>query len=498
MNNLNRPVFALFILVLSILLACRRDRSIDPELRLKDGIEIISPAAMIRGGQIPVVVRSSSHDFADRARLNGSFLLDVGGNQESIFLKRGCAGLLLDPGPEDEVLLAVDGFSAFRRIRVLDESGKKAVTGTLVDPTLWDSDVVRVLTGDVVVSDLTVRPGAVLLFADKANLIVTGSLTALGTEEEPIQFTAQDRESPWGGIELHDADAELSYCFFTHGGADASRVFGHSGSQAVLKADNSSLRLSNCFIFDNPGKAVGGMNSRVTIDNSLISRCDTGGETHSCLVSITNSHILDIPNDDGIFVDDDNDGFYFANVMDGAEEPSRIENSFVITGKDDAIDHNLARLEVNRCWLEGFMHEGVAGSNGNYVRVFNTVVKNCERGIEAGYTTPRVIVDHCVVVDNDFGLCFGDSYERGCYGSLDATNSILFNNGDNVYNYDLKIKSPREGAITIHYSMTNDADYDSSTGCIVGTPVFDDLYFLLKNSPGKNAAQDESDMGLVE
>ena len=48
--------------------------------------------------------------------------------------------------------------------------------------------------------DLAVRPGAVLLFADKANLIVTGSLTALGTEEEPIQFTAQD-ESDMGLVE---------------------------------------------------------------------------------------------------------------------------------------------------------------------------------------------------------------------------------------------------------------------------------------------------------
>jgi hypothetical protein len=169
----------------------------------------------------------------------------------------------------------------------------------------------------------------------------------------------------------------------------------------------------------------------------------------------------------------------------------------MVTGKDDGIDHNGANLLIRGCRIEGFDNEGIAASNSNNISVYNTLVKNCEQGIEAGYGNPTVSVDHCTLINNEIGLRFGDSYNWGCEGQIYTTNSVLFGNGDNILNYDLLLQAAVPGAIEISYSMTNDSDYNESPNCISGIPVFDENYYLLAGSPGEGAANDGYDMGII-
>jgi len=240
---------------------------------------------------------------------------------------------------------------------------------------------------------------------------------------------------------------------------------------------------------------LGSHSSFISISGCVVSRCDTGGEFAVSTVNINNSYIIDIPNNDGTFQDDDNDGFYF-NGAHPSGEPSIIENSFFITGKDDAIDHNAGKLEIKNCWIENFAHEGIACSNSNWVNISNTLIKNCEQGIEAGYGTPDVTVDHCVMIDNEVGLRFGDGYDWGCNGSLRVTNSITYDNGDNIKNYDFLTGGPVEDGILISYSITNDEEYNNYQGCLTGVPLFDENYQLLPESPGIRKANDQTDIGL--
>ena len=130
--------------------------------------------------------------------------------------------------------------------------------------------------------------------------------------------------------------------------------------------------------------------------------------------------------------------------------------------------------------------------------IVNTVVRNCEQGVEAGYGSPGVRVDHCVIVDNDVGLRFGDNYDWGCTGQMVVTNTIAYQNSDNIYNFDLLTQAPVDSGIIIRSSLTNDPDYDGCPGCITGVPLFDGDYHLLPGSPGKNAGDDGEDMGLVD
>ena len=73
----------------------------------------------------------------------------------------------------------------------------------------------------------------------------------------------------------------------------------------------------------------------------------------------------------------------------------------------------------------------------------------------------------------------------------------MSNSLHNVWNYDLLLCGPQEGAITVTYSIVNQPDYDDGEGCITGVPRFTSDYRLQPNSPGSNAAYDGLDMGLL-
>lgn len=344
---------------------------------------------------------------------------------------------------------------------------------------------------------LIIEKGTVIILAAGVNLSVFGELEILGTIDQPVLFTSNSSSIDWGGIKIINSVASASNVLISCGGGNEIDVFGHSDSQPVIYLENSECIFDYLYLTDNPGKGLGTKESKLSMNNGLISRCDTGGEFHQSLINLDHVYIAEIPNNDGIFVDDDNDGFYFFDVHNSGI-PSTVKNCVFINGKDDGIDHNNAILEVSYCWIEGFDHEGIACSNGNTISIFNSVISGCEQGIEAGYGKPQVYVDHCVLLDNDTGLRFGDSYDWGCSGQMNVLNSILYNNHDNILNFDLLTQAPVDSGIAISYSMTNDVDYDSSPFCISGIPIFDSDYFLLADSPGKGEGTNGSDMGLVK
>ena len=84
--------------------------------------------------------------------------------------------------------------------------GTKSASATLTGETWANTDVVYVVTGNVVAAQgftLTIAPGMVVKFGGGAGITVQGTLNARGTAEQPITFTSyQDDE--YGG----DTDAD--------------------------------------------------------------------------------------------------------------------------------------------------------------------------------------------------------------------------------------------------------------------------------------------------
>jgi hypothetical protein len=248
---------------------------------------------------------------------------------------------------------------------------------------------------------------------------------------------------------------------------------------------------------------------KATVQNSVSSFVWHGGEFHRVLLRYTNSHLMNLPDDNNAsYTEDiDTDGFHVDYVNPNYPQFSIIDRCYFITGKDDAIDHHNSRLKVSNCWLEEFVHEGVAASGGDTIMVFNTVALNNDQGFEAGNTDggvskgPFVFVDHCVAVGNRIdGLRIGDNYNGTNYKDfLKVTNTIVYNNRDhNIWNYLYGTNAPLVGALNISYSMTNDSIYDASPYCITGVPQFDPYYYLLPGSPGINSGMRGTNMGRAD
>ncbi|MCA9216042.1 MAG: right-handed parallel beta-helix repeat-containing protein, partial [Planctomycetales bacterium] len=408
---------------------------------------IIAPSSAWQGEILPAVVRVYDHAGKINSNFSTPAELDTFGlNETALKIKKGVGTLTSTVTAASDFQLAVpnelrllaapggmiDGqeprFS--KRITLLhDGSLTTEHSGMLSGDEMWNAESEHHVTGDLTITPgttLTIEAGARVVLATQTNVRVEGKLIVNGSDSEPVLFNALVPNQPWGGIRIVDGEANINYTFFTQGGGDTSQEFGHSNSQPVLRADNSRLTCDNCFLIDNVGKGFASTSdSVVSIQNSIISNADTGGEFANSQVTVTNTYVKDIPNDDGIFQDDDNDGFYFSGVHSSGA-PSRFVDSFVIDTKDDGLDHNGAELIVERAWIEGTLHEGLASSNKNTATVVDSVFRYTNQGVEAGYGAPDLQIRNSVVVDTNAqadpdspinaGVRFGDGYD-GSNGS---------------------------------------------------------------------------------
>ena len=493
--NVLRCVLSTFFIILTTVATFPVDSSCD-----EPAVSLISPSWTTSGQSIPMTVAARAADGYIDTSVSGTYPLTINGGTSSfpIPLQRGMGYHSLQNPSTANVTLSVPSLGVSRDIDYIAIPPVIDHTTVSGPQEVWSGRQIHRVTGSITVpsgSELIIEADAIVLVAENASITVQGTIRVNGTDDRSVVFAPLNESLPWGGIEV-DGAGYFTSCFFIGGGGDNSREFGHSHSQPVLLARYCEMEIDHCYIFENTGKALGGRESRITISHSLIARCDTGGEFMNGVTHISDTHVLDMPNDDGTFIDDDNDGLYF-NGAPSSLETSLVERCTFITGKDDGIDHNGSVLAITGCWIEGFLHEGVAASNQHSVTIIDTVIKDCEQGIEAGYGRPEVIVDHCVVTGNDAGLRFGDSYAEASSGHMTVTNSILYGNIDNIRNYDPQSGGPIADGIDISYSMTNDSDYDASLFCITGTPVFTGDYYLSNGSPGYGAGSGGSSMGLI-
>ncbi|MBU1920873.1 right-handed parallel beta-helix repeat-containing protein [bacterium] len=494
------------LMAVILFMGCERDAQVDPWWVFAPHSQHMIPTRVLAHHLLPIAVNVQGNI---RATETYDFIVESSPaliTPTELIVKRGRGAALTATGESGETTVSgtcaftVVGFDA--ALRILDHPPMRELSGSLSgDDLVWDSTSVIFVASNIQIpagSSLMIHPGTIVTLASLAEIRVEGGMHCLG-EHSPIQFLPEQPGSPWGQIDHRPGSFALyENCFFVGGGGNPARAFGHSSSQPVLGGEECTISAENIVIMDCPGKAFGLLKSEVSIANSLITRCDTGGEFHASLVQISDSYFLDIPDADHVIADNDNDGIYFYGAWNGGAASSLIDHCVLMTCEDDAIDHNGADLHVSGCVIDGMFHEGIAASNALSITVANSLITNCQQGIEAGWGEPEVIVDHCAVLNNQIGLRLGDSYDTGCFGSIDVTNSIFTDNDSlNIRNYDLAIEGPRENAISITYSIVNQADYDSGLGCLTGTPAFNFDFQLLPNSIGQGAASDHQNMGLL-
>ncbi|HQI49229.1 MAG TPA: CotH kinase family protein, partial [bacterium] len=405
--------------------------------------ELIAPARIPSGQILPVVVRIRDEKWGIDPVEQTPIRLGFSGirSDTTIQIKRGAGTARVRIGGSSGFILTAgnDHLPEAQKPMQISANPVQRLSGTLPPgEILWDNSADRLITGDLTVPAgcrLVIKPGTWVLLQKYRNIYVQGEVTVEGTMEDPVVITSEKWDEPWGGMEFTKGKARFAWCFVLNGGGDASKGYPtndgwHTGHQHLFFGkDNTEFTFDNCFFLYSPGKVFGAQESKVTVTRSVSAFVWLGGEFHHTLLFYKDSHLLNLPNDDHIFTEDiDTDGFHIDYLHPDYPQYSVIDRCWFVTGKDDAIDHHGARLRITNCWLEDFIHEGVAASGGDTVRIFNTVALHNDQGFEAGWTDsgiskgPFVFVDHCAAVGNNVGLRIGDSYTWTYKDFMQVTN----------------------------------------------------------------------------
>ncbi|MBQ8223214.1 MAG: hypothetical protein IJZ87_07750 [Bacteroidales bacterium] len=161
----------------------------------------------------------------------------------------------------------------------------------------WDCDTVLVV-GDVVVPEensLIIAEGTKVIFQDYYSILVEGSFSALGCEDDSIYFTVADTtgfyiwnsgQGGWNALTIQGAETPVTieYCNFSYGKAAENMTRGG----ALRIYDTEDVNINNCTFFHNFTREKGGAlyaensNLKITnceIDNNL-GYCEDGSYMH--------------------------------------------------------------------------------------------------------------------------------------------------------------------------------------------------------------------------
>ncbi len=438
----------------------------------REGLTLIARASAAPGMLFTVAVQTPEPD--DRAL---ALCRDADEEVATLRLYRGRGSVSLRLRELGDAALSVCGDERSKRLVRVEHRPIRELTGLLTaQDAHWDDTSDVRVTGDLTVpsgTTLVIGAGTRVRFGTHAAIVVEGALEVNGSSAHPTLFTAEPlgNATPpaWGGLIFRPGSrGTLEGAWFNLGGGDSSRKFGHSSSQAVIAAEGAEVALRRSGVVDNVGKAFGTLDSVLDLDDLLISRCDTGGQLNRTALTLRNSHVLEMPDADGQFDDDDNDGLYLSQPFSDAEGQlveSLIADTVFAVGEDDAIDHNGALVRIERTFIEGFRNEGLAASNENRVTIVDSVVRRCFHGIEAGYGSPEVIVERCFLTDNEHGLHVGDSYDWATDARMRVTHTVSVGNREsNAKNYVLSLMAPLPDGLEVRCSMVDEPDLDGRDG----------------------------------
>lgn len=322
-----------------------------------------------------------------------------------------------------------------------------------------DPSDIRITTDLVVPAGETLvwPAGARIMIAPDVQVRIDGRLEARGTPDAPILVTSAT-SGPWSTLEIR-GEADLSEVWLTSGGGGTPRYGGHSSSNPVLAVVGGRLAMTGGAIAHNPGKALWSDGGTVSLSGVLIARCDTGGEYVSSTVELADTHVLEIPDADGRFDDDDNDGLYLR--LSTVE----IRDSVVSLTEDDGIDHNGSELVIRGSIIEDVRHEGLACSDSGTVRLEDSLVRGATHAVEAGYGAPRVEVVHSILRDAAVGVRWGDEYEWESAGTLTVSHTVFANVGQATLTIDPQQGEAPAGAITMTCTVTDPDVVFDPEGC---------------------------------
>ncbi len=320
----------------------------------------------------------------------------------------GSALVTVSNGGDFELVASVGSLQTNRVILCKTNVAVMTVGGALSGTDITWSGIVQV-TNDVIVptnSTLTIQPDTWILIdgatsnPNGKDIEVRGTISALGTEDQPINFTASTNGVNWGEMR-HAAARPSVYRFATFTRAGRAVGGGHTGTAPTFRSSNSIVTFEGCNFTDNTyrgstiGKVMDASGSDLNMNNCVWARARMGPEIGSTALLLTNSYILEM------LGPDDCDGIYLHSQRAG--QNITIVDTVIAQGDDDGIDTLGSTVTVDHCIVRDWNNpnEDAKGISvfGGEVRVRNCLIVDNKCGVSAKDSTSiRVRIDRSTIV----------------------------------------------------------------------------------------------------
>ncbi|MDN3494269.1 right-handed parallel beta-helix repeat-containing protein [Winogradskyella bathintestinalis] len=287
----------------------------------------------------------------------------------------------------------------------------------------WTNNNTYIVNGDITIppsQTLNIEPGTEVRFDGYYSLIVNGTLTAVGTENNKINITSNSTNptnNDWNQIKINStsASSEINYCVIEYGHITD---FAETGFIEI----NGEVTISNSTIKNSNGPAI-----KIALNYSgdvLIDNCEINDSNYGIYNSgigeilITNNRIFDI-NTIGVY----------ENIYDSQ---TTIRNNIIYNCPYTGItSHSDILIERNILFNNGHGNPygaGVFVVDGTPIIANNTMFSN-KNGVgiyDNDFYNPQPIINSNIIINNsDYGIISQGEFQP----SVVAYN--LFNNNTN-------------------------------------------------------------------
>jgi hypothetical protein len=349
-----------------------------------------------------------------------------------------------------------------------------------------------IASGDTYVNSdvtLSIDPGVQVWFPQHARLIVNGDLQAIGTENNPILFKANQAygADSWGNISFQNSTA-LNRLHFTEL-RDATSGEHPIHNRAAISCWFSEVELDHVTLTENFDNPIFGEYSAITLTNSIIHSPVTGDLIN---VKYGEGYISDC-----VFIGNnqpDTDAIDYDRVVDGVIRNSVVRNLHGSNSDGFDIGEESENVLIENCLIHDCTDKGISVGQSSTVNVLNSTIVNCNLGFGIK-DLGEVALDHVTLYSNVFGVsCFEKNPGFGG-GFASINNTILSNCSTSPISTD-------DYSIIESVNCFYDTDTMPGESSFWMNPLFINPtafnFQLQLASPAINAASDGLDLGTLD
>jgi len=286
----------------------------------------------------------------------------------------------------------------FKVAAVPEKIYKPVALQSLQSPLIWSGEV-KLEGVTIIEQPLIIKPGTRILFAEQASLIIKNRVLAIGTQAQPIQFSAQNKEQlPWGVVAITGGAANesvLSYCHFSGGSGLKSDLYEYTAMLSIHNAEHIHI------------------NDSVFADNHLV---DDMLHIVYGQVDLQRSEFRNA----------------FADALDVDISSVTVSDSVFSGSGNDAVDLMSTDMSIVNSTFIGNGDKGISVGEGSRLLAVNNVLRDNVIGIQAKDGSIALLFNQSLLSNQTALAAYKKNWRYGTGGLLILAKSILEGNGINL------------------------------------------------------------------